>query len=216
MERRCFSREFKVEAVRLVRDRGVSVAQTARDLDVRDNLLRTWVKQLAADPVEAFSGYGRMKTAEAEIERLRREAEPQVGGRLHLHLDRQSMALCGCRARSLLAPHRRLVDERGHDRRACHRRAHDGGLAPATTARTAASLRSRQPVYERALPAADGRAWHPMLAQDRPHGRQDLPVARRCQGRCVRLYQQVLQSPPTAFDLGYLSPVAYEERMRLA
>ena len=32
MGRRVFSREFKIEAVRLVRDRGVSVAQAAREL----------------------------------------------------------------------------------------------------------------------------------------------------------------------------------------
>jgi transposase len=75
MERRSFSREFKVEAVRLVRDRGVSVAQAARDLDVHENLLRKWVKQFAADPLEAFPGHGRMKAAEAEIERLRREVQ---------------------------------------------------------------------------------------------------------------------------------------------
>ena len=36
MQRRSFSREFKVEAVRLVRERGVSVAQTARDLDLHE------------------------------------------------------------------------------------------------------------------------------------------------------------------------------------
>jgi len=32
MERRKFSREFKLEAVRLVRDRGVTSAQASRDL----------------------------------------------------------------------------------------------------------------------------------------------------------------------------------------
>ncbi len=32
MQRRKFSREFKLEAVRLVRERGVAVAQAARDL----------------------------------------------------------------------------------------------------------------------------------------------------------------------------------------
>ncbi|MET4236198.1 transposase-like protein, partial [Bradyrhizobium sp. LA6.10] len=32
MKRRKFSREFKVEAVKLVRERGVSVAQAGRDL----------------------------------------------------------------------------------------------------------------------------------------------------------------------------------------
>src|SRR5262245_60839658 len=73
MQRRSFSREFKVEAVRLVRERGVSVAQAARDLDVHENVLRKWVQQLADDPLEAFPGSGKMKAAEAESERLRRE-----------------------------------------------------------------------------------------------------------------------------------------------
>jgi transposase-like protein len=40
MRRRKFSREFKLEAVRLVKDRGVSVAQAARDLDLHENVLR--------------------------------------------------------------------------------------------------------------------------------------------------------------------------------
>jgi len=33
MERRKFTREFKVKAVRLIADRGVSIAQVSRDLD---------------------------------------------------------------------------------------------------------------------------------------------------------------------------------------
>lgn len=40
MQRPKFSREFKLEAVKLVRDWGVAVAQAARDLDVRENVLR--------------------------------------------------------------------------------------------------------------------------------------------------------------------------------
>ena len=75
MQRRSFSREFKVEAVRLVRERGVSVAQAARDLGVHENLLRKWVKQFADDPLEAFPGHGRMKAAEAEIAQLKREVQ---------------------------------------------------------------------------------------------------------------------------------------------
>jgi transposase len=42
--RRKFSREFKFEAVRLVKERGVSVAQAARDLEVHENVLRKWVR----------------------------------------------------------------------------------------------------------------------------------------------------------------------------
>jgi transposase len=75
MERRRFSREFKLEAVKLVRERGVMVAQAARDLDVHENVLRKWVKDFAADPQHAFPGQGQMKPEQVEIERLRREVQ---------------------------------------------------------------------------------------------------------------------------------------------
>jgi transposase len=73
MQRRRFSREFKLEAVRLVKDRGVAVAQAARDLDVHENVLRKWVRETKADPQHAFPGHGQMKPEQLEIDRLRRE-----------------------------------------------------------------------------------------------------------------------------------------------
>ena len=73
MQRRQFTREFKVEAVKLVRERGVAVAQAARDLDIHENLLRNWIKQFDTDPRQAFPGQGVLKPEQAEIERLRRE-----------------------------------------------------------------------------------------------------------------------------------------------
>ncbi|MDP3315167.1 MAG: IS3 family transposase [Devosia sp.] len=73
MERRKFSREFKLEAVRLVRERGVAVAQAARDLDLHENVLRKWVRELSADPQQAFPGHGQLKPEQLEIEKLRRE-----------------------------------------------------------------------------------------------------------------------------------------------
>jgi transposase len=73
MQRRRFSREFKLEAVKLVRERGLSAAQAARDLDVHENVLRKWVKEFGSDPVQAFPGHGQMKPEQQEIERLRRE-----------------------------------------------------------------------------------------------------------------------------------------------
>jgi transposase len=73
MQRRKFSREFKVEAVRLVRERGVTVAQAARDLDVHENVLRKWVREFDADPRQAFPGQGQMKPEQLEIDRLRKE-----------------------------------------------------------------------------------------------------------------------------------------------
>lgn len=73
MQRRKFSREYKLEAVRLVRERNVSVAQAARDLDVHENVLRKWVKEYGSDPVQAFPGHGQMKPEQLEIEKLRKE-----------------------------------------------------------------------------------------------------------------------------------------------
>lgn len=50
MERWKFTREFKVEAVRLIKERGVSNAQASQDLSVRPLQLRSRVKAHADDP----------------------------------------------------------------------------------------------------------------------------------------------------------------------
>ena len=73
MVRRTFSREYKLEAVKLIQDRGVTVAQAARDLDLHENVLRKWVREFRSDPQQAFPSHGQMKPEQLEIERLRRE-----------------------------------------------------------------------------------------------------------------------------------------------
>ena len=73
MAKRTFTREFKLEAVRLVKERGVSVSQAARDLDLHVNVLSKWIRDVVADPVQAFPGPGQMKPEQAEIARLKRE-----------------------------------------------------------------------------------------------------------------------------------------------
>ena len=44
MARRKFTREFKLEAVRLIKDRGVSYVQASQNLGVHTSQLRDWVK----------------------------------------------------------------------------------------------------------------------------------------------------------------------------
>src|ERR1700759_5279989 len=72
-KRRKFTREFKLEAVRLIKERGVSYAQASQDLGVHVSQLRNWVKAFAEDPQHAFPGHGLMKPEQEEIARLRRE-----------------------------------------------------------------------------------------------------------------------------------------------
>jgi transposase len=50
MERRKFTREFTLEAVRLIKDRGVSYVRASQDLGVHTWQLRDWVKKLSDDP----------------------------------------------------------------------------------------------------------------------------------------------------------------------
>ena len=49
------------------------MAQAARDLDVYENVLRKWVRELSGDPQHAFPGHGQMKQEQQEIDRLRKE-----------------------------------------------------------------------------------------------------------------------------------------------
>ena len=44
-KRRAFTTEFKAQAVRIVRESGKSVAVVARELDLTETALRSWVRQ---------------------------------------------------------------------------------------------------------------------------------------------------------------------------
>jgi len=81
MERRQFTREFKLEAVRLIKQRGVSYAQASSDLGVHPTQLRNWVKQLADDPQHAFPGQGQMKPEQLEIAQLKRTHPASTPGK---------------------------------------------------------------------------------------------------------------------------------------
>jgi transposase len=73
MGRRVFTREFKLEAVKLVKERGVSVSQVAKDLDIGPSIVGRWVREISTDKAHAFPGRGQMKPDDAEIARLKRE-----------------------------------------------------------------------------------------------------------------------------------------------
>jgi transposase-like protein len=72
MERRQSTRQSKLEAVRLIKDRGLSYRQASQDLNVHTSQLRDWVKKFRDDPRHAFPGQGRMKPEQLEIAQLKR------------------------------------------------------------------------------------------------------------------------------------------------
>ena len=75
MERKRFNKEFKLEAVRLLKRREKPVADLARELDVPRNRLYKWQQEVKKKgETKAFSGSGRNAQANplSELDRLRR------------------------------------------------------------------------------------------------------------------------------------------------
>ena len=71
-KRRFFSKEFKGDAVKLVKTGGKTVAQVVSDLDLVETSLRKWMKQAEVDagkgPPDALT-----TVEKAELAQLRRE-----------------------------------------------------------------------------------------------------------------------------------------------
>ena len=72
-KRRMFSREFKIEAVRLVTQQGYSVSQAAESLGIGANLLRKWREKFDEQGQEAFPGKGKLTATDEEMRKLRKE-----------------------------------------------------------------------------------------------------------------------------------------------
>src|SRR5215831_8632996 len=72
-QRRTFTREFKVQAVRRITEQGRSLAEVARDLDLSESMPRSRKQALAADGERAFPGQGNLPAVEEELRRLRAE-----------------------------------------------------------------------------------------------------------------------------------------------
>ncbi len=69
-----YSKEFKVEAVRLASESDKPVTQVARELGLRVNQIYKWKEQLGMKQEDAFPGKGKVaaKDKDAEIRRLKK------------------------------------------------------------------------------------------------------------------------------------------------
>lgn len=68
-----YSREFKIEAVRLSYNSDQSVESIAEELGVSKSSLFRWRKEFSEDPDQAFPGKGQRKERDEEIARLKKE-----------------------------------------------------------------------------------------------------------------------------------------------
>ena len=74
-EQKTYTKEFKQEAVQLVKRSGKPMSQIARELGVSDSALSKWCKQWAEQGEQAFPGSGHQSAEQEEIRRLKRELE---------------------------------------------------------------------------------------------------------------------------------------------
>jgi transposase len=74
-QRRTYTREFKLEAVRRIAAEGKSLAGIARELGLGESLLRSWKTAPAAEGDRAFPGKGNLPAVEEELRRLRAESQ---------------------------------------------------------------------------------------------------------------------------------------------
>ena len=71
-KRRSFTKEFKDQAVRIIRESGKPISTVARDLDLTETALRSWVRQAEIDA--GRGARGALTTDErTELGHLRRE-----------------------------------------------------------------------------------------------------------------------------------------------
>ena len=73
--RRRFDKQFKLDAVRLVKTSDRTVSEIARGLGIPRELLYQWKQQFEVDPDDAFPGKGKLKREDEELRGLRRELE---------------------------------------------------------------------------------------------------------------------------------------------
>ena len=71
--RKKYSKEFKVDAVSLVTEKGYNRSEAARNLGINANMLGRWVKELESNDGQAFRGNGKLTPEQEEIRQLKAE-----------------------------------------------------------------------------------------------------------------------------------------------
>lgn len=72
-KRKSYDKEFKLSAIKMITETGMSVSQVSRDLGINETSLHKWKKDYLTDREDSFPGKGRMKPEEEELRRVKKE-----------------------------------------------------------------------------------------------------------------------------------------------
>ena len=73
--KRHYTRDFKLETVRLLETSGKSASQLELELGIGKGNLSRWKREFAADGEDAFPGHGRLTPEQEQLRQLERENE---------------------------------------------------------------------------------------------------------------------------------------------
>ncbi len=73
--RKTYSREFKLEAIRLAETSGKSMRQLEQELGIGEGCIRQWKRKLKTEGEHAFPGHGNLPPDEERMRQLERELE---------------------------------------------------------------------------------------------------------------------------------------------
>ena len=74
-KRKKYSKEFKLDAISLVRDQNISVAEASRNLGVSPQMLGRWIKEEENEDGQAFRGNGKLTPEQDEIRKLKAQVK---------------------------------------------------------------------------------------------------------------------------------------------
>ena len=74
-QRKVYTPEFKLAAVKMITEQKLSVAEVARRLGVTENRLHDWKKSVLAKGADAFPGSGHLTPLEEENRKLRADVK---------------------------------------------------------------------------------------------------------------------------------------------
>jgi transposase len=73
MARKTYTKEFKLEAAKLVVEQGMKASVVGKDLGVSVYLLNKWVRQYREEGAGSFPGQGRLLPRDEELRKLQKE-----------------------------------------------------------------------------------------------------------------------------------------------
>ena len=74
-KRKKYTKEFKLDAISLVRDQNLNTAETSRNLEINPQLLGRWIKEDENEDGQAFRGNGKLTPDQKEIRQLKTQVK---------------------------------------------------------------------------------------------------------------------------------------------